>query len=303
MTDLAVAELTAEEAQDLTEEIRIRLDFLLPLIKKAFEGRADRALGYESWQAYCSAELSNIRVPVGDRPAMVAELRQSGMSQRAIGAAFGVSQETVRRDLATDTNVSVEAPATITSLDGRERPASRPPTSPTQSPGPVEADAAPSADPGADLRDLVIGALPVDGSPLMFGQVRKRIPQPHTDREIREVLYVLQDAGMAVCAQGEIALEWSRIVDEPQPVEPRSTPEAPQMTPEQREERVRESETRRMLDLGRREARDLVLNIRNHVVAILAAANLGETNLINPQMIAAARESIDLLEGRMEAAA
>lgn len=132
MTDVAVPQLTADEARELTNEIRHRLDGLLPLIKQAFERRADLALGYESWQAYCTAELNDVRVPVGDRPAMVAELRQVGMSQRAIAGSLGVSQPTVLNDLrrASDQDLSVEAPARVTSLDGRERPATQPPKAP-----------------------------------------------------------------------------------------------------------------------------------------------------------------------------
>jgi hypothetical protein len=126
MTDIATTELTADEARELTAEIRRDLDGLLPKIKRAFEGRADKVLGYGSWQAYCSTELSDVRVPTGDRPAMVAELRHGGMSQRAIGAALGVSKETVRRDLSTATNVAVEEPTKVISLDGRERPATQP---------------------------------------------------------------------------------------------------------------------------------------------------------------------------------
>lgn len=126
MTEIATTELTADEARELTAEIRRDLDGLLPKIKRAFEGRADKALGYESWQAYCSTELSDVRVPVGNRPAMVAELRQSGMSQRAIGAALGVGQDTVRRDLSTERNRSVDLPATVVSLDGKARPAAQP---------------------------------------------------------------------------------------------------------------------------------------------------------------------------------
>lgn len=128
VTELVPTALTADEARALTGEIRQRLDGLLPLIKRAFEGRADVALGYESWQAYCAAELNDVRVPLADRPAMVAELRAAGMSQRAIGSALGLSQPTVNRELrrATDSDESVGRPERITSLDGRERPATRP---------------------------------------------------------------------------------------------------------------------------------------------------------------------------------
>lgn len=125
MTDIATAELTADEARELTAEIRRDLDGLLPKIKRAFEGRADRALGYDSWQAYCSAELNDVRVPVGSRPAMVAELRGAGMSQRAIGAALGISAATVNKDLSTVQDRTVEQPAKVTSLDGRQRPAAQ----------------------------------------------------------------------------------------------------------------------------------------------------------------------------------
>jgi hypothetical protein len=127
MTDIATTELTADEARELTAEIRRDLDGLLPKIKLAFEGRADKALGYGSWQAYCSTELSDVRVPVGDRPAMVAELRQSGMSQRAIGAALGVGQTQIRRDIGQLSHKgSVGQPAKVTSLDGRQRPSTQP---------------------------------------------------------------------------------------------------------------------------------------------------------------------------------
>ncbi|MFC7275276.1 hypothetical protein ACFQS1_14895 [Paractinoplanes rhizophilus] len=126
MTDIATTQLTTDEARELTAEIRRDLDGLLPKIKRAFEGRADKALGYDSWQAYCSAELSDVRVPVGSRPAMVAELRQSGMSQRAIGAALGVHHSTVAEDLkSTGGNPPVE-PERVVSLDGRQRPAVQP---------------------------------------------------------------------------------------------------------------------------------------------------------------------------------
>ena len=147
MTELATKELTAEEARFLTGEIRHRLDGLLPLIKRAYEGRADRALGYESWQAYCAAELNGVRVPLEDRPAAVAELRASGMSTRAIGSAIGISHTEVGRQLrSTGTDVPVQ-PARITGLDGREQPSTRPtPQTPASTPEPAPAtDVDPSA--------------------------------------------------------------------------------------------------------------------------------------------------------------
>lgn len=84
------ATLTADEARSLTDQIAKKIAGLVPLVKRAYEGRADKALGYASWHAYCEAELGGIRIPLADRPAAVAELRGAGMSTRAIGSAIGV---------------------------------------------------------------------------------------------------------------------------------------------------------------------------------------------------------------------
>lgn len=121
-------EFTPEQARELTERIRAGVAELLPLIKRAFEGRADRALGYDSWLAYCDAELRGLRLPVEDRRAAVAELREAGMSTRAVAAALGVAKGTVDNDLArlAKSGQSPEVPETVESLDDRRRPASRP---------------------------------------------------------------------------------------------------------------------------------------------------------------------------------
>lgn len=115
--------LTADEARSLTDEIVAKLARLVPLVKRAYEGRADKALGYSSWHDYCATELGGIRIPLSDRPAAVAELREAGMSTRAIGSALGTSEATVRRELRHGDAVE---PAKVISLDGRERPATMP---------------------------------------------------------------------------------------------------------------------------------------------------------------------------------
>lgn len=127
------SDLSADEARALTEKIKASAAELLPLIREAFERRADVALGYASWQAYCDAELMGLRLPVGERRTAVAELRSAGMSTRAIGAALGVSDTTVVRDLAStasgeavDDQPVTAGPQPVTGLDGRQRPASRP---------------------------------------------------------------------------------------------------------------------------------------------------------------------------------
>jgi len=92
-------DLTPKRARLLTDRIKVAVGELLPLIKEAFEGRADVALGYQSWAEYCDAELRGLRIPIQERREAVQELREAGMDQRSIGAALGVSQKTVDRDL------------------------------------------------------------------------------------------------------------------------------------------------------------------------------------------------------------
>lgn len=49
------------------------------------------------------------------------------MSTQAIGSALGVSNSTVAGDLSTVRDRTDDLPATVTSLDGRTRPATQPP--------------------------------------------------------------------------------------------------------------------------------------------------------------------------------
>lgn len=118
-------DLSYDEARDLTERIKAGVVELLPLIKEAFERRADKALGYESWGAYCDAELRGLRVPVEDRREPVAELRNAGMSTRAIGSALGIDARTVRRDLESG-GADASPQDVVRGLDGGVYQSSRP---------------------------------------------------------------------------------------------------------------------------------------------------------------------------------
>lgn len=127
--------LTAQQARALTDEIRQTLRAGHDLIVKAFVGRAWVALGYESWDSYCAGEFAEARMVRLDREQrreIVAEMRQAGMSTRAIASGLGVPQSTVDRDTrASDPNGSDEPmPETVTGLDGRQRPATRSPREP-----------------------------------------------------------------------------------------------------------------------------------------------------------------------------
>lgn len=101
----------------------------LALIQLAWQERDWETLGYDDWDSYVETEFSEarLRLPAEHRQKAVVELRLAGMSQRAIGSALGVSQKTVDRDLdSSESNDSHALPDRVTSLDGRERPASRP---------------------------------------------------------------------------------------------------------------------------------------------------------------------------------
>ena len=119
--------LTEAEARELTAEIRARVTDLLPLIKTAFQRRADLALGYPSWSAYCDAELRGLRMPLEERQAATAALHAEGMSTRAIAGALGTSDATVRRDLR-DTGATDDAPERVVGLDGKRYASTRPTT-------------------------------------------------------------------------------------------------------------------------------------------------------------------------------
>lgn len=90
-----------------------------------YQARAWEMLACNSWESLCDSRgWSNFGLAIGARREVVSTLRQEGMSTRAIAAATGVSNATVSRDLeATVTDVTVQ---TVTSLDGRTRPATQP---------------------------------------------------------------------------------------------------------------------------------------------------------------------------------
>lgn len=147
--DLAlVAEASPEAARQLTDKIKIAVEGTWQLIEQAYLTRAWSALGYRSWDEYCTREFgtSRLRLPREERQEIVASLRESGLSTRAIAAATGISQGTVNNDLASreqnyspadgdDREPSVtESPPpaaqpgpapVITGTDGRQYPATR----------------------------------------------------------------------------------------------------------------------------------------------------------------------------------
>lgn len=121
MADIQEAHILNEnEAQELTAKIYGHLDKAMVLIKQAYYGRADIALGYPSWDDYIKGEFEGcaLRLPREKRKEAVKSLTEAGMPQRAIASAIGVDQATVQRDLkSVDANASGETK--VTGLDGK----------------------------------------------------------------------------------------------------------------------------------------------------------------------------------------
>ncbi|NUS43739.1 MAG: hypothetical protein HOQ24_08650 [Mycobacteriaceae bacterium] len=120
---LTVIDIVSEDAaRQLTDRIKSHVEQVWDLVEQAYATRVWLALGYTSWDAYCTAEFGacRIRLPREDRQEVIASLRESGMSTRAIAAATGISQPTVRRDLSGDSGESNDSPAgPIRGTDGK----------------------------------------------------------------------------------------------------------------------------------------------------------------------------------------
>jgi len=119
-----------EEARARADRIRSGMRVLAEWqqdVIAAYAARDWDTLGYETWDAYIDGEYGEhrVRLPREQRREIVAGMSAAGMSSRAIGAAVGVDHKTVVNDRAA-TGENSPVPETVLSLDGRERPATRP---------------------------------------------------------------------------------------------------------------------------------------------------------------------------------
>ncbi|MEV6798518.1 hypothetical protein AB0M91_09240 [Micromonospora rifamycinica] len=133
---------TEEAARARAERIRKGLIDYLETVQEfavAFERGDWQVLGYPSWQDYLDGEYGadRLRVPEVHRTQAVATLRHVGMSTRAIGAALNISKATAAREVASVSAETDDLPSTVRSLDGRQRPATRPTPTPPPVPAPV----------------------------------------------------------------------------------------------------------------------------------------------------------------------
>jgi hypothetical protein len=120
-----MADLTTDEARTKVELVKALVGTVWTEVADLYHGRAWLALGYGSWDGLCVAEFdgARIRLPREDRREIVGSLREAGLSNRAIAAATGVDESTVRDDLRGAGN---PAPAEVSGTDGKRYPAARP---------------------------------------------------------------------------------------------------------------------------------------------------------------------------------
>lgn len=104
------------EARRLTDRIKVAVEATWQLIQEAYTTRAWAKLGYDSWDVYCAEEFptAKLRLPREKQREVVASLRESGMTLRAISSATGISPATAMRDAR---SVSDETPQQTTVAD------------------------------------------------------------------------------------------------------------------------------------------------------------------------------------------
>lgn len=114
------ATLSRADVLATVERLRRQLDDVLAELVRLYDGRAWVALGFPSWQAFTAAELPQLeQLGAVDKRAAVIELRRHGASLRAAAQPFGLSAATAKAYV-DEAGVKL---ATVTSLDGRARPA------------------------------------------------------------------------------------------------------------------------------------------------------------------------------------
>lgn len=115
-TELAIP---ADQARKITDQIKVAIEGSWLLIMQAYEGRAWVSLGYSSWDDYCTREFgaSRLRLPREERQDVVASLRESGLSLRAIETVTGVSRPTLIKDLQVVKSLPPEVPTPIDAGD------------------------------------------------------------------------------------------------------------------------------------------------------------------------------------------
>lgn len=166
--------LAAADARVLTDQIKVAVEATWELVKRAYVERAWAVLGYESWDDYCTREFgtSRLRLPREERSEVVASLRESGLSTRAIAAATGLGKGTVDRALSGAPNGAPE----ITGTDGKTYTRPRPVPAPEVDNEP-DIDAEIQADPRF-MSDTDLAELNTPQRPPVVDAVPQQAPAP-----------------------------------------------------------------------------------------------------------------------------
>jgi hypothetical protein len=116
-------------ARRRADQIKVAVEGTWHLIEQAYLSRDWLALGYASWDEYCTREFgtSRLRLPREDRQETVNSLRESGLSIPAIATATGLGYGTIQRAITSPyPNGQGEAqeapaaePAKVTGIDGK----------------------------------------------------------------------------------------------------------------------------------------------------------------------------------------
>ncbi len=208
MSEVDVRPATAEAARQLTDRIKVALEGTWILIQEAYHSRAWDALGYGSWDEYCTREFgtSRLRLPREERQEVVISLRESGMSTRAIAAATGISQGTVQNDLAGEQNYSPaagngESPK-VTGADGRSYPSRSSSWQPPPDPLPPPDEPEPEPDGQAERLDRLRQMADEAERANPYVPIRELVEIRDALRRAIPKMRALRDAGQSVDADG-----------------------------------------------------------------------------------------------------
>ena len=120
MTVLAIP----DSPEDRRDAIRSGLANIVQVAAAAYQARDWEYFGYDTWQAYWAGEYGEgWKLALPARREVVAELRDVGLSTRAIGTVVGADPSTVRGDLAGGGN---PPPGRVVGLDGKSYEATSP---------------------------------------------------------------------------------------------------------------------------------------------------------------------------------
>ena len=121
--------MAEDQARALTDQIKLGLEGVWELALTAYRARVWVALGYASWEEYCTREFGGCRLSLPTeltmRAELLAPLADGGMSRPAIAALVDRSVRTVGR--AVGSLEQQPAPARLLmGLDGKQQPARKP---------------------------------------------------------------------------------------------------------------------------------------------------------------------------------